>query len=46
MIVKIKQWFKNHIDYQIVGEYYDTDGDGHYYKKCMKNIILNFRRGD
>ena len=36
MLNKIKSWFKRYFDYRIVGEYYDTDGDGHYYKKYKK----------
>lgn len=36
MLKKIKKWFKRHIDYRIVGEYYDTNGDGHYYKKYIR----------
>lgn len=36
MLKKIKSWFKRHIDYHIVGEYYDTDGDGKYYKKYIR----------
>lgn len=36
MLKKIKSWFKRHIDYRIVGEYYNTNGDGHYYKKYTR----------
>lgn len=36
MLKKIKNYFKRHIDYCIVGEYYDTNGDGHYYKKYIR----------
>ena len=36
MLNKIESWFKRYFDYRIVGEYYDTDGDGHYYKKYKK----------
>lgn len=38
--VKIKQWRKKHIDYRIVDEYYDTNGDGHYYKKYIKKYYF------
>ena len=39
MLNKIKSWFKRYFDYHIVGEYYDTDGDGHYYKNIKRNTI-------
>ena len=32
MLQRIKNWFKRHIDYKIVGEYYDSDGKGRYVK--------------
>lgn len=40
LLVKIKQWLKKHIDYRIVGEYYDTNGNGHYYKKYIKKYYF------
>ena len=44
MIEKIKLWLKLHINYKIVGEYYDyyTDKNGvkHYTKKYNKKYYL------
>lgn len=40
MIQKIKNWFKRHIDYRVVGEYYDYVGDGHYVKKYNKKYYF------
>ena len=44
MIEKIKLWLKLHIDYKIIGEYYDcyTDKNGvkHYTKKYNKKYYL------
>lgn len=40
MIEKLKQWFKEHFDYRIVGEYYDSDGKGHYQKKYIKRYYF------
>ena len=40
MIKKIKVWLQKHIDYHIVGEYYDTNDDGHYYKKYQKKYYF------
>lgn len=37
---KIKAWLKRHIDYQIVGEYYDKDRKGHYHKKYTKKYYF------
>lgn len=46
MFERIKKWFKQHVDYRIVGEYYDHDGHGHYTKKyCKKYYIKRRRRG-
>lgn len=36
MIEKIKKWLSKFFDYEIVGEYMTTNGDGHYYKKYVK----------
>ena len=44
MIRKIKNWFKRHIDYKIVGEYYDSDGKGRYIKKYNKKYY--FKKGE
>ena len=44
MLKHIKQWFKNHIDYHIIGEYYDcrTDNKGNkiYVKKYNKKYYF------
>lgn len=40
MFKKIKAWLKQHIDYQIVGEYYDKDKNGHYHKKYTKKYYF------
>ena len=40
MFKKIKAWLKRHIDYQIVGEYYDKDKKGHYHKKYTKKYYF------
>lgn len=40
MLKVIKRWMKNHIDYRIVGEYYDHDGKGHYTKKYIKKYYI------
>lgn len=36
----IKQWVKKHVDYRIVGEYYDTKDRVHYTKKYNKKYYL------
>ena len=43
MLKKIKQWFKNHIDYRIVGEYYDTADGIHYVKKYNKKYYFKLK---
>lgn len=40
MVKAIKDFFKRHFDYRIVGEYYDNDGKGHLTKKYMKKYFL------
>lgn len=40
MFARIKKWLKRHIDYRIVDEYYDTNGDGHYYKKYIRKYYF------
>lgn len=37
---KLKRLWNRFFDYKIVGEYYDTSGDGHYYKKYVKRWRL------
>ena len=44
MLQRIKNWFKRHIDYKIVGEYYDSDGKGRYIKKYNKKYY--FKKGE
>lgn len=41
---KIKQWFQDHIDYRIVGEYYDHDGTGRYTKKYIKKYYFTWKK--
>lgn len=36
MIKRLKELFNKYFDYDIIGEYYDTDGKGHIYKKYLK----------
>ena len=33
---EVKNWFKYHIDYRIVGEYYEQIGEGRYPKKYIR----------
>lgn len=40
MITRIKKWLRQYFDYDIVGEYYDTNGNGHLYKKYVKKWHL------
>lgn len=40
MFKRIKNWFKRHIDYRIVGEYYDTTDGIHYTKKYNKKYYF------
>lgn len=40
MIKLIKKWLKRHIDYRIVGEYYDSDGKGRYVKKYIRKYYF------
>lgn len=41
---KVKAWFNQNFDYDIVGEYYDSDGYGHYRKKYIKKWHFRKRR--
>lgn len=45
MFCTIKKFISKFFDYDIVGEYYDTNGDGHYYKKYVKKYHLKRRKG-
>ena len=36
MVERIKKWLLRFLDYEIVGEYYNYDGNSHYYKKYIK----------
>lgn len=40
----LKTWFKEHVDYRIVGEYYDTKDGIHYVKKYQKKYFLKLNR--
>ena len=40
MLEKIKYWFKCHIDYRIVGSYYEYDGKGRYVKKYRRRYFF------
>lgn len=44
MFCLIKRIFNKLFDYDIVGEYYDMNGDGHYYKKYIKKYHLKIRK--
>ena len=44
----LKRLFNKYFDYDIVGEYYDTKGDGRYQKKYIRKYYLkcfNKKRG-
>lgn len=36
----IDKIIKKYFDYDIVGDYYDTKGDGRYYHKCIRKYYL------
>ena len=40
----LAELFGLEIDYEIVGEYYDSDGNGHYRKKYIKKYHLRRRK--
>lgn len=40
MIEKIKELFNKYFDYEIVGEYYATNGQGRYIKRYLKHYKL------
>ena len=40
MLKVLKKLFYKYFDYVIVGEYYDTSGDGRYTKKYNKKYYL------
>ena len=39
----LKKLFRRLFDYDIVGEYFDSDGNGHYYKKYIKKYRIRKR---
>lgn len=41
---KLKKLFYKYFDYDIVGEYYDNDGQGHYKKKYIRKYYLKSLR--
>lgn len=43
LIEKIKNFIKRHIDYHIVGEYYDSDGHGRYTKKYRRKYYVKIK---
>ena len=45
MFCRLRKLFDRFFDYDIVGEYYDTNGNGHYYKKYIKKYHLKRRKG-
>lgn len=40
----LKNFINKYIGYDIVGEYYDSDGKGHLYKRYNKRYYLKFLR--
>lgn len=44
MLKKIKDWIKRHIDYRIVGEYYDYDKKtGRYVRKFKRKYYIKIK---
>lgn len=43
MLEKLRRLRDRFFDYEIIGEYYDTNGDGRYYKKYLKRWHLRKR---
>ena len=41
----LKALFYKHFDYDLVGEYYDDDGKGHYHKRYVRKYHLKKRGG-
>ena len=41
---KLQRLIDKHFDSYIVGYYFDTNGDGHYYKKYRRKYKLKKRR--
>lgn len=41
---RLKKLFYKYFDYEIVGEYYDTKGDGRYHKKYQIRYFLKCLR--
>lgn len=44
MLKKLKSLFNKYFDYDIVGEYYDSDGHGRYQKKYVRKYYLRSRK--
>lgn len=44
MLKKLKDLFYKYFDYEITGEYYDSDGHGRYYKKYNRRYYLKCLR--
>ena len=40
MLKKLKELFYRYFDYEIVGEYYDSDGKGIYVRKFIRKYHL------
>ena len=40
MLKKLKDLFYRYFDYDIIGEFYDSDGNGHYYKRYIRKYYL------
>lgn len=44
MFKKLKDLFHKYFDYEITGEYYDSDGHGHYHKKYIRHYFLRGKK--
>lgn len=44
MLSRLKKLFYKYFDYDIVGEYYDSDGHGRYQKKYNRKYYLKCLR--
>ena len=40
VLERLKKLFNKYFDYEIIGEYYDRDGHGNFYKKYLKRYHL------
>lgn len=40
----LKALIKKYFDYDIIGEYYDTDSNGEFHKKYIKKYYLRSRK--